>query len=129
MGLTRVIFFDSSGASSCKSEINRQKFEDSIARPIMEAMANTSDRKAVLQAVFEAIAQVWAGRGRRYTMPQTLDPSMALDELGIDSISIAEVVDVLEQRFERELPFDQLILVQSVDEFIDVVCGSESVVK
>ena len=81
------------------------------------------ERKTVLRAVFEAVAQVRATKGRPYKIPENLDPSTRLEELGIDSISIAEVVDVLEQRFELELPFDRLMLVESLDEFIDVVCG------
>ena len=77
----------------------------------------------MLRTVFEAVAKVKAARGRPFDLPETLSGDTRLDELGIDSMSIAEVVDVIEERFDCELPFDKLLLVESVDEFIDVVCA------
>jgi acyl carrier protein len=80
------------------------------------------ERTTVFEAIFQAVVQVKASRGIRYELPKTPDPSIRLDALGIDSISIAEVVDVLEQRFKVELPFSDLMLVESVEQFIDIIC-------
>jgi len=83
-------------------------------------------RREIFDAVFEAANRLRRRSGHRLHLQPTFNSALRLDELGVDSISIAEIVDEIEKRFKVELPFDELLLVESVEQFIDVICDSEA---
>jgi acyl carrier protein len=84
-------------------------------------------RNEVLEAVFVSAKRLRQRNGKsRQFAPQRFDENTRLDELGVDSISVAEIVDDLETQFDMELPFDELLMVESVDQFVDVIIRNEA---
>lgn len=84
-------------------------------------------RNEVLEAVLVSAKRLRQRNGKSPQFElQRFDENTRLDELGVDSISVAEIVDDLETQFDMELPFDELLMVESVDQFVDVIIRNEA---
>lgn len=60
----------------------------------------------------------------RLHLPEPFDRSFPLQQVGIDSLLIAELVMDIEARFDIELPFARLSSAETIGEFIDEVCAT-----
>ena len=89
-------------------------------------MTEIEHRANVLKELSIAVSQVKTARGRKPQPMELLELDMRLEDVGIDSISVAEVVDLLEQKFDAILPFENLLLAESVGEFVDTICAKQT---
>ena len=89
-------------------------------------MTKTEHKANVLKELSIAVSQVKMARGNKPQPLEILELDMRLEDVGIDSISVAEVVDLLEQKFDAILPFEHLLLAESVGEFIDTICTTQT---
>ena len=89
-------------------------------------MTQSEHRTQVLKELSIAVSQVKTARGNKPQPLEILELDMRLEDVGIDSISVAEVVDLFEQKFNAILPFEHLILAESVGEFIETICSTQN---
>jgi hypothetical protein len=80
------------------------------------------DRDEVIDAIRASCARVAFEHGAIIHLPFPFRGETPLENIGIDSLLIAQVVMDLEERFQLELPFAELWRAHTIGEFVELVC-------
>lgn len=82
------------------------------------------ERHAAILVLDEAMRAVAERRGLALASPSVAALDDPLEDLGLDSRSYAELIDELERRLAREIPFEDSLEVRTVRELIALFAGS-----